>query len=69
MPDQGNINPQGNQSDAPVPESGESQDEEQDACPNENDSPDGSQYKGKQSSSEDYDDSSLHSEDVEPIYI
>jgi len=69
MPDQGNINPQGNQSDAPVPESGESQDEEQDARPNENDSLDGSQYEGEQSSSEDYDDSSLHSEDVEPIYI
>jgi len=69
MPDQGNINPQGNQSDAPVPESGESQDEEQGAHPNENDSPDGSQYKGEQSSSEDYNDSSLHSEDVEPIYI
>ena len=60
---------QGSQYEALVPESGESQDEGPSAQPYENECPEGLQYEGKKSSSEEYNDSSSPSEDDKPIYI
>ena len=59
----------GSQCDAPVPESGESQDKRLDMLLTEDKYPKGSQYEGEQPSSEEYNDSSPLSEDEKPIYI
>ena len=69
LPDQEQADPQGSHCEAPVPESGESQDEEPSTQLYEDDCPEGSQYEGEKSSSEEYDNSSSPSEDDEPIYI
>jgi len=69
LPDQEQVNPLESQCDTPVHESGESQVEGAGAQPSEDDYPEGSQYDGEKSSSDEYDDSSLLSEDEEPIYI